>query len=70
MWVVTRQGNKKILLTWDKRANQVTSVKLQFKGNAVFPVIRANADSHCFYRHRKDNDHWIVTIGVGGKNLK
>ena len=52
MWVVTRQGNRNILLTWSKRANQVTSVKLQFKGNAVFPVIRANADSHCLYGHR------------------
>ena len=52
MCVVTRQGNRNILLTWSKRANQVTSVKLQFKGNAVFPGIRANADCHCFYRHR------------------
>ena len=52
MWVVTRQGNRNILLTWSKRAIQVTSVKLQFKGNAVFPVIRANADSHCLYGHR------------------
>ena len=49
---------------------QYASVKLQFKGNTVFPGIRTKADSHCFYRHRQDNDRWIVTIGVGGKNLK
>ena len=57
-------------LTWSKKAIQYAPIKLQFKGNNVFPGIRVNADSHCFYRHRWDNDRWIVTIGVGGENLK